>query len=226
MFIERNMKDNKKGLKYSPIINGLLKHINKLYRITPKNRSTIYLKEEDKALIDLDIDFDRLLDIFQIISPLAGIRANLHEQDYFDGSFKNFWLIEIINEERFNNFIDKYSRSGEKNKLIICKDGKVVYFSGSGKEYSSMLSVNTNEYKFLYFLATHREKAYKAKLIVKLGELKEPKATSNEPNDDRRVRDLVKVLRKKFRLNKNNPDNFFIVDNSFYGIKCDVELPA
>lgn len=224
------MKDNEKGLKYSPIINKLLKHIDELRKITPNNRSAIYLREEDKVLSELDIDFDRLLDIFQTISPVVGIKAVIHEQDYQDGSFRNYWLIEIINEKKFINSLTEYSNhesksESNKNKLIIYKDGKVIYFSESGKKYSVTLSINTSEYKLLYFLATNVEKKFMAKLIIKSGLLKVPKKSSDMPDDDRRVRSFVGIIRKKLGLNNKNPDDFFSVDNSFYGIKCNVELP-
>lgn len=115
--------------------------------------------------------------------------------------------------------------AGWKNKLIFYKtDGRTSYiydYASNPKEtYHSKFNPKTNPYKLLEFLTKNPNQKYPVKDLVKL--LNDLRSDVNFPDNDRRVRDTIQIIRKRLKL--LNEHDFFIIDKKEYGIKCNVEL--
>ena len=76
--------------------------------------------------------------------------------------------------------------------------------------------------KLLLFIARNKSNNVTVNDIEDNKILKDPRMGSDSPSVERRIRDTITSIRKKFKLSREN--EFFVVSNTEFGINCSVEF--
>lgn len=115
--------------------------------------------------------------------------------------------------------LESSNKDTVKNKLVFYEwNGKIEYFTETGKKYSAKFAKKTNQYVMLKNLAHNPGKLLTHDEIVKgfRGLRRDAESTNEE-----RARHTVKAIRQKFKLSKK--DDFFEVSYG-YGLNCSIEI--
>lgn len=106
-------------------------------------------------------------------------------------------------------------RLKEEAKLILYRNGRVIYVSKSGKKYEAEFDLDTNSYKLLRFLSLETELASSKDIAKHLND--------SDSSEDRIVRDTIQYIRRN-KLGLTKEDDFFIVRRGKFLLNCVVEL--
>lgn len=132
----------------------------------------------------------------------------------------------IIKAQKQLNIYIKAQRSditlGNKKKVLTLskETGTVSYFSNQGNKHEAKFQTKSNSFRVLYLLATHKDEPLKIMAISKVLKKVSSLAKNNDP--DRRVRDSIKDINKKMKLNKSN--TFIKVTQKQFVITCEISF--
>ena len=201
----------------------VLDKINYELLINRPERTIKYIYNQfDEKLFPVDRDIFRLLENDGIIKRARGLGGDL-EPDIFsvgDPQIKGL-IFHFIVTDKFESYYQKYKlklgiqNSDVAKKLILFANGKVVYITAESNQYNSTFSRQGNEFRLLKLFGSNPHHTFDQAEMERDPKLK---------GGDRQIRDIVGYIKKRMKLNRNNSDDFFLVDKGTFGIDCDFEI--
>lgn len=125
--------------------------------------------------------------------------------------------------EVYEYYRRKYQDEESAYKLTIYQETGRVEYTTPNSTYATVFRKNDTALMLLIILANYPYKTQSPLSICKkLDGMTQGKTGKNE-NDERRIRDAIRHIRKRLSLTENKPDDkLFLVDNKNFGIGCDV----
>lgn len=128
-------------------------------------------------------------------------------------------------DETYDYYKKKYKIEESEYKLTIYQDSGRVEYTTPNDVYATTFRKNDTSLKLLLLLANYPHKTQSALSICRSLDGMIQGKTGQNIIDDRRIRDAIRHIRKRFGLTENKTDDkLFIVDNKNFGIGCDIEI--
>jgi len=210
-------------IKKSKRLGGLFPSVKGIPYVTSAGKNNIPLSDIDEVIV---INYLVEKGAISILGKqdIMETRGEWEEKTRFAGFTYMLKLLEKF-DDFFKSYQVKYEVGENSHKLILRQEtGEVIYITPNNS-YRTVFRKNDSAFALLLLMANYPHKEFSpSKLCKELDELV-PRKDHGSDDDERRIRDAMRFIRKRLKLTENKTDdNLFIIDNKNFGINCDIEI--